>query len=65
MGVRGQRFNSGKEFRYPLYMRLGRPQDRFGQVRKISSPAGFDRRTVQPVSSRYTDWPIPTHSEFV
>jgi len=55
MGVRGQRFNSGKEFRYPLYMRLGRPQDRFGQVRKISSPAGFDRRTVQPVSSRYTD----------
>jgi hypothetical protein len=24
-------------------------------VRKISLPAGFDPRTVQPVASRYTD----------
>jgi len=24
--------------------------------RKISSPLGFDPRTVQPVTSRYTDW---------
>ena len=42
--------------RYPLYMRLGGPQGRSGRVWKISLPAGFDPRTVQPVASRYTDW---------
>jgi hypothetical protein len=42
--------------RYPLYRRLGGPQGRPGQVRKISSPPGFDPRTVQPVGSRYTDY---------
>ena len=42
--------------RYPLYRRLGGPQGRSGQVRKISSPPGFDPRTVQPIASRYTDW---------
>ena len=42
--------------RYPLYMRLGGPQGRSGQVRKISPPPEFDPRTVQPVASRYTDW---------
>jgi hypothetical protein len=43
--------------RYPLYRRLGGPQGRFGQARKISpSPPGFDPRTVQPVASRYTDY---------
>ena len=42
--------------RYPLYRRLGGPQGRPGQVRKISSPTGFDPRTVQPVASRYTDY---------
>ena len=49
--------------RYPLYRRLGGPQGRSGQVRKISPPPGFDPRTVQPVASRYTDWaiPAPTH----
>ena len=31
------------------------PQDRSGQVRKISPPPGFDPRTVQPVASRCTD----------
>ena len=41
--------------RYPLYRRLGGPQGRSGQVRKISPPLGFDPRTVQPVASRYTD----------
>jgi hypothetical protein len=41
--------------RYPLYMRLGGPQDRSGQVRKISPPPGFDPRTVLPVASRYND----------
>jgi len=42
--------------RYPLYRRLGGPQGRSGQVRKISPPPGFDPRTVQPLASRYTDW---------
>ena len=32
--------------RYPLYRRLGGPQDRSGRVRKISSPLRFDPRTV-------------------
>jgi hypothetical protein len=42
--------------RYPLYRRLDGPQGRYGQVRKISFPLGFDPRTVQPVASRYTDY---------
>jgi hypothetical protein len=42
--------------RYPLYRRLGGPQGRSEQVRKISPPPGCDSRTVQPVVSRYTDW---------
>ena len=46
---------------YPLYRRLGGPQGRSGQVRKISPPPRFDPRTVQPVGSRYTDWSIPAH----
>ena len=41
--------------RYPLYRRLGGPQGRSGQVRKISPPPGFDPRTIQPVASHYTD----------
>jgi hypothetical protein len=41
--------------RYPLYRRLGGPQGRYRQVRKISPPPEFDPRTVQPVVSRYTD----------
>jgi len=32
--------------RYPLYRRLGGPQGRSGQVRKISPPPGFDPRMV-------------------
>jgi len=38
--------------RYPLYKRLGRTKGRCGQVRKISLPPGFDRRTVQSLASR-------------
>ena len=41
--------------RYPLYRRLGGPQDRSGLVQKISPTTG----TVQPVASHYTDWAIP------
>jgi hypothetical protein len=48
-------FTPGKT-KYPLYRRLGGPQGRSGQVRKISPPPGFEPRTVQPVDSRYTDY---------
>jgi len=51
--------------RYPLYRRLGGPQGRSGQVRKISPPQGFDPQTVQPVAIRYTDWAIAVHDKFV
>ena len=37
--------------RYAFYRRLGGPQGRSGQVRKISPQPGFDPRTVQPVVS--------------
>ena len=48
-------FTPGKT-RYPLYKRLLGPKGRFGQVRKILHPPGFDPRTVQPVASSYTDY---------
>jgi hypothetical protein len=51
-----------KKTQYPLYRRLGEPQDRSGRFRKISPPPGFDPLTVQPVASRYTDWAIPARS---
>ena len=62
MGVGGQQhapaaLPPGKT-RYPLYRRRGGPQGRSGRVRKISSPPGFDPRTVQPVASSYTDCAI-------
>jgi len=49
--------------RYPLYRRLGGPQDRSGRLRKNSPPPEFDPRTVQTVASRYTDWAIPATEE--
>jgi hypothetical protein len=57
-GVGGQRHSPAalpqEEMRYPPFRRLGEPQSRSGQVRKISPPPGFDSRTVQPAASRYT-----------
>ena len=50
------RFLPPGKTRYPLYRRLGGPQGRSGQVRKISATPGFDPRTAQPVASRYTDY---------
>ena len=41
--------------RYPLHRRLGEPQGRSVQGRKIPLTPGFNPRTVQPVASRYTD----------
>jgi hypothetical protein len=48
--------------RYQVYRRLGGPQGRFGRVRKISPPPGFDPRTVQPLERHYTDGAIPVHT---
>jgi hypothetical protein len=66
MGVGGQRHTTAAlppgRTRYPLFRRLGGPQDRSGRVRKISPPLpGFDPRTVQPIASRYTDWTTPVY----
>ena len=60
-GGEGSASRSGRSLppgktRYPLYRRLGGPQGRSGQMRKISSQPGFDPRTFQPVASRYTDY---------
>jgi hypothetical protein len=65
MGVGGQRHAPAalppETTPYPLYRRLGGPQALSGRVRKISTPPGFDPRTVQPVASRYNDWAITVH----
>ena len=53
------RFTPRKETRYPFYRKLGGPLGRSGRVRKIWPSPGFDPRTVHPVASRYTDYPIP------
>ena len=53
-----------KETRYALYRRLGGTQSRCGRVCKISPPPGFDRRTVHPVASRYTDLRYPGPREY-
>ena len=50
--------------RYTLYRRLGGPQGRSGQVRKISPPPGFDPRTVQPVAQSLHRLSYPVHHQF-
>jgi len=45
--------------RRPLY-RPGGHQVRSGRMRKISPPPAFDPRTVQPGTSRFTGYAIPT-----
>jgi len=42
--------------RDPFYRRLGGPQGRSEQLRKILPPPGFDPRTVQSVGSRRTQF---------
>jgi hypothetical protein len=67
MGVGGQRHAlpalSPGMTRYHLYRRLGGSHGRYGRVRKISPPLGFDLRAIQPVASRYTDWAVPAHNK--
>jgi hypothetical protein len=59
MGVGGQHLApavlSPGNTRYPLYRRLGGPQDRSGWVRNISPTPGFDPWIVQPEAIRNTD----------
>jgi hypothetical protein len=61
----GVRSRSGRSLppektRYPLYRRLGEPQDRSGQVRKISPP---HHDSIPGPSSRYTDYATqPMHT---
>ena len=52
-------YTPGNEKRYRLHRRLGGPQSRSGQLRKISPPPGIDPRTVQPVASRYIEPSYP------
>ena len=44
-------FTFAKQTRYPLYRGLGRPQGRFGRMRKISPPPGFETWTALPVAN--------------
>jgi hypothetical protein len=46
---------------HPLYRRLGNFQGRSVLHGKCRPPPGIDPRTVQPVTSRYTDYVIPAH----
>ena len=67
MVVAGQRnapdyLTSRKGTRHLLYRRLGGPQDRSGQLRKISTPPGLDPRNVQPIASSYNDYAKPANS---
>jgi hypothetical protein len=48
----------------PTVQEAGWPQGRSGRVWKISPPAEFDPRTVQPVASRYTDYAVTDRQMF-
>jgi len=67
MGVGGQRHAPTAlppgETRYPLYSRLGGPQDQYGRVRKILPTPSRESNplTVLPVANRYTDYAIAAH----
>ena len=66
--VGGQRHNPAalppEKIRYPMYKRLGGPQDRSRRGRKNSLPPGFDPPTVQPVASHYIDWDNPGRLQY-
>jgi len=60
----GCTLTSGKN-QFPLYRKLSGPQGRSGRAENLV-PTGIRSRTVQPVVSRYTDWPTrPTEVEAV
>jgi hypothetical protein len=45
----------------PIVQEAGRAPFSYGRERKTSPPPQFDRRTVQPVATRYTDYAISAH----
>jgi hypothetical protein len=49
--------------RCPLCRRLREPQDWYVRAWEISSLPGFDTRTVQPVTRRFTDCAVPAHKK--
>jgi hypothetical protein len=51
--------------RYPLYRRLGGPQDHSGRVQKASPQLQFEPGTVQPVASHDADNANPAPQVFV
>jgi hypothetical protein len=55
----------GKDNRYHYYRRLSGSTGRLdGNKQTLPSP-GLDSGTARPVASRYTDYAIPAHKEFV
>jgi hypothetical protein len=50
-----------KETQYPFYRRLDGLEARSGRMQKVSPPTDFAYRTVQPVTSRYTNYVIPAY----
>jgi hypothetical protein len=65
MGIDGERHAAPalpmRSTRYAMYKKLGGPQGQSGPLQKISTLSRFDTRTVQHVTSLYTDWAIPAH----
>jgi hypothetical protein len=59
------RFLPPGKTRYPLCRRLGGPQGRSGLVRKMSSPPGFDPRTVFSVAQSLYRLSYPAHRFFL
>ena len=69
MGVGGQRHTQAalppEKTRYPLCRRLGEPPGgEWTGAENLPHPPGFDPRTVQPVTSLYTDFAIPALAFF-
>jgi hypothetical protein len=51
----------GKNCRYPLYKKIGGPQNLYGQEKSCHCRvSNCEPSAVQPVASRYNDWAVPT-----
>jgi len=53
----------GERDRLATVRESGWAHGRSGRARKITPPPVFDPRTVQPITSRYSDYAIPAHKE--
>ena len=47
--------------RYPLYKRLGGPQDRYGRVQKISPPPGFGEQIIPLFLNNFLKFSLPKY----